>query len=384
MKKPLHQLIAENSKRIVEKFVAEAREHSLPPRSLSHEEVVDHLHRYLAEIVHVLSAGLADQIKSSIAAKKHGEQRWYAGYDLKSVILEYGLFRKVIIEIVKATDETLTLEHYDPLTQLIHVAIADAAVEFMENSVLHLNEALRLAEQAKEARDEVLAIVSHDLRNPLNVVQGSTAILSRELESLDVDARANFNKSVGRIQRASATMHRLIDDLLDLGRVRAGEFELRQAPHQTEALLREAFEQAAPLAEQRGIQLRKVAAPSVELTCDRDRVLQVLANLLGNAIKFSSRGDIVTLGATCTDEACTFEVSDTGPGIPPERLPYLFDRYWQAPDVTEKGSGLGLAIAKAFMELHGGSIRCESEPNHGARFLCVLPRAASKPGSAVS
>jgi signal transduction histidine kinase len=191
-----------------------------------------------------------------------------------------------------------------------------------------------------------------------------------------VDARANLSKSVGRIQRAGAAMHRLIDNLLDLGRVRAGEFQLRLESHQIEELLREAFEQAAPLAEQRGIQLRKVAAPSAELTCDRDRVLQVLANLLGNAIKFSREGDVVTLSATCTDVACTFEVSDTGPGIPPERLPYLFDRYWQAPDVTERGSGLGLAIAKAFVELHGGTIHCESQPNHGARFFFVLPKAA--------
>ncbi len=374
MKRPIHQLIEENSKRIVDRFVLDVREHALPPRSLTHDEVADHLHRYLAEIVAVLREGLADSVRSSRAAKQHGEQRWYVGYDLKSVILEYGVFRKAIVDTLRETNTALTLEDCDPLSQFIHVAIADAAVEFMENSLLQVKEALRLAEEAKEARDEVLAIVSHDLKNPLSVVQGSAANLSRALEVVDLDAkRPDLLKNVGRIERASATMHTLIHDLLNLGRIRAGELHLDIREEKAEGLLIDAVEQAAPLAELRSVQLTTDGSRGGTVRCDRERVLQVLANLIANAIKFSPEGGIVTLQATCSAGACTFEVTDTGPGISEEQLPYLFNRYWQAPDTAGRGTGLGLAIAKGFVELHGGTISCESRLGHGSKFSFTLP-----------
>lgn len=374
MKIPLHQLIEQNSRRIIEKFVAEAREHELPPRALSHEEVADHLHRYLAEIVTVLRGGLADQVDSSKAAKQHGEQRWYVGYDLKSVILEYGLFRRVILDVVKESGGALTVEDCDPLAQFIHVAIADAAVEFMENSLLEVKKALQLAEDAKGVRDELLAIVSHDLKNPLSVIHGSAALLSDDLRTADLAAKLpDLEKHVGRIQRASSTMDRLIRDLLDLGRIRAGEFRLDVKKHLVEDLLREALEQAAPLAEQRSVVLRADTSDAGAVHCDRERVLQVFDNLLGNAIKFSPQGGTVTLTTRCHAHECTFAVSDQGPGIPKERLPFLFNRYWQAPDTAPKGTGLGLAIAKGFVELHGGSILCESEVGAGSTFSFTLP-----------
>jgi signal transduction histidine kinase len=374
MKVPLHQLIEQNSKRIIDKFVSEARQHELPPRSLSHEQVADHLHRYLAEIVAVLRSGLADHIDSSRAAKQHGEQRWYVGYDLKSVILEYGLFRKVILDVVKESGGDLTVEDCDPLAQFIHVAIADAAVEFMENSVLEINKALKVAEQATEARDEVLAIVSHDLKNPLNVIAGSAALFADDLDTPDLSAkRPDLKKHLGRIQRASVSMDRLIHDLLDLGRIRAGELQLELQRHGVKDLLREALEQAAPLAEQRSVVLRVDPAPDMTILCDRERVLQVLANLIGNAIKFNRVGGTVTVRISCTPEECTFCVSDEGPGIPEERFAFLFDRYWRAPDTASKGTGLGLAIAKAFVVLHGGTIWCESEVGVGSTFFFKLP-----------
>jgi signal transduction histidine kinase len=374
MKVPLHQLIEQNSKRIIDKFVSEARQHELPPRSLSHEQVADHLHRYLAEIVAVLRSGLADHIDSSRAAKQHGEQRWYVGYDLKSVILEYGLFRKVILDVVKESGGDLTVEDCDPLAQFIHVAIADAAVEFMENSLLEINKALKVAEQATEARDEVLAIVSHDLKNPLNVIAGSAALFADDLDTPDLSAkRPDLKKHLGRIQRASVSMDRLIHDLLDLGRIRAGELQLELQRHGVKDLLREALEQAAPLAEQRSVVLRVDPAPDMTILCDRERVLQVLANLIGNAIKFNRVGGTVTVRISCTPEECTFCVSDEGPGIPEERFAFLFDRYWRAPDTASKGTGLGLAIAKAFVVLHGGTIWCESEVGVGSTFFFKLP-----------
>ncbi len=374
MRVPLHSVIERHSKLIIERFVGAVRAHELPPRSLSHEDVADHLHRYLVEIVAVLREGLADQVDSSKAAKQHGEQRWYVGYDLKSIVLEYGLFRQVIFDVVRESEGALANEDFDPLAQFLHVGIADAAVEFMEKSMLEVNNALRLAEEATGARDELLAFVSHDLKNPLNVIHGSAELLSLALDAPDLTGKGpELKKHVARMQRATLTMDRLIRDLLDLGRIRAGEFHLEMSPHLVDPLLLEALEQAAPLAEQRSIAVRVDPSDGGTILCDRARVLQVFANVLGNAIKFTREGGTITLRATCTPQECTFAVTDEGPGIPKERLPFLFNRYWQAPDTASKGTGLGLAIARGFVVLHGGNIWCESEVGVGSTFFFSLP-----------
>lgn len=375
MHKTLHELIEQNAKRIVEQFVSESRQHVLPPRPLTHEEAVDHLHLYLKEMVAVLRAGIAEEVGASRAAREHGEQRWYVGYDLKSVILEYALFRKVILDIAEEGGHQLTLAECAPLDTFVHLAIADAAVEFMNSSLAQVNEALRVTEQAKEGRDEVLAFVSHDLKNPLSVVHGSAAHLSHQLASGDLtEKKPELLKTVVRIQRATASMNKLIDDLLEAGRLRAGVTQLSLVEEQSADLIREALELAAPLAEAVNIRLSK--APSVDgaVVCDRGRVLRVLANLLGNAIKFSPPGSEVTVRATSSADVCTFEVTDAGPGIPAERFEYLFERYWRAPGTTTEGTGLGLAIAKGFVELHGGTIWCASKPNEGSHFFFTLPR----------
>ncbi len=375
MRKTLHELIEQNAKRIVEQFVRETRQHVLPPRPLTHAEAVDHLHLYLKEMVQVLKAGIAEEVRASRAAKEHGEQRWYVGYDLKSVILEYALFRRVILDIAQADGHQLTLEECGPLDTFIHLAIADAAVEFMNSNLAQVNESLRVTEQAKEGRDEVLAFVSHDLKNPLSVVHGSAAHLSAQLSAADLnEKRPELLKSLSRIQRATATMNKLIDDLLEAGRLRAGATQLELHEEQSADLVREALEMAAPLAEAVNVRLTKASSVDGPVSCDRGRVLRVLANLLSNAIKFSPPGTEVTVRTSTTADACTFEVTDAGPGIPPERFEYLFDRYWRAPGTTVEGTGLGIAIAKGFVELHGGTIWCDSKPNQGSHFFFTLPR----------
>lgn len=220
MRAPLHQLIEENAQQIVDQFIAVARAYPLPPRALTQEPVAGHLRRYLLEMVAVMKAGEGDRIRSE-AAKEHAEQRWYFGYDMKSVILEYALLRKVVLEFANRAGEPLTLEESEPLGQFINEALAQAAVDFMKISLSQVTEALRREERNKEARDEVLATVSHDLKTPLSIIHGSAAMLARQLDTEDFGAkRPNFSKGVERIKRASLTMNTLVSNLLDVEHLR--------------------------------------------------------------------------------------------------------------------------------------------------------------------
>jgi signal transduction histidine kinase len=227
--------------------------------------------------------------------------------------------------------------------------------------------------RATRAREDLLAVVSHDLRNPLSVVQLGAALLLRERPGVPRDE--HVVKHAARMRDAADRALRLISDLLDWGRLEArGRLPLELGVEQTPALVTDAVESVRALAEANGLELTlelPEALPQVQ--CDRTRVLQVLGNLLGNAVKFTQRGGHVTAGARVQGSEVCFHVSDTGKGIPPEQLPYIFDRYWQAKDSASRGAGLGLAIAKGLVEAHGGRIWAESTAGQGSTFFFSLP-----------
>lgn len=225
------------------------------------------------------------------------------------------------------------------------------------------------AQRAIRARDEVLAVVSHDLKNPLEAVTLSASLLLRAPESPRVRRYAEA------LQRSAARMDRLIRDLLDLSSMDAGKFRLEPRRERIEAIVEEALAVLAPLAAEKGIALSAQGAPLGEdVSCDRERVLQVLSNLLGNAIGFAPRGGRITVRIALAGEEAAVTVEDDGPGIPPEDLPHLFDRYWKSQ--SRRGTGLGLAIARGIVEAHGGTIQVESVPGRGSRFTFTLPLAA--------
>jgi len=217
--------------------------------------------------------------------------------------------------------------------------------------------------------------VSHDLKNPLSVIFGSVALLDDALGKDDLEAaRKPLRSHVARIRRASTRMNRLITDLLDLAKIRDGRVEIQVHEEHTNDLLAEAAEQSTPLAEQRPVHLVNDGGPDGIVTCDRERVLQVFDNIVGNAIKFSSPGDSVHLAVECSPHECTFAIRDAGPGIPEHDLPLLFDRFWTSPRVTGgSGTGLGLAIARGIVQAHGGRIWVESTPGKGTSFFFTLP-----------
>ncbi|MEJ2215568.1 MAG: ATP-binding protein [Gemmatimonadota bacterium] len=231
----------------------------------------------------------------------------------------------------------------------------------------------RQARQAIAARDEVMAIVSHDLGNPLSAIFVGTRLLKRHLESGNGDVKGV--RQVEDIRRAASQMERLIGDLLEIHRIEAGRLEVELEPQSLGRLVEEVCRSIEPLAADKSIRLDWTEASQVPLRiqADHDRFLQAMSNLLGNAVKFTPEGGVVSVHVAERDGGCTVSVLDTGPGIAPQDLPHIFDRFWQPRKQGRQGVGLGLAIAKGIVEAHGGEIRAENRNERGAAFHISLP-----------
>lgn len=228
------------------------------------------------------------------------------------------------------------------------------------------------AEAAVRSRDEVLSIVSHDLRNPVSTVTMSASLLLDPEITLD-EAQRQIQLEV--ITRSAHRMNRLIQDLLDVARIEGGRLTISCRCEDPGALAMEAFEAFRPIAGQKSQQLECDVAPELRpVYADRDRVLQVLSNYLNNAVKFTPEGGRIVLRARPGPEGgVVFSVSDTGPGIPEDGLARLFGRFWQAKRTAHLGTGLGLSIAKGIADAHQGRVWAESSPGAGSVFHFALP-----------
>lgn len=226
----------------------------------------------------------------------------------------------------------------------------------------------RHAELVAQARAETLAVVAHDLRNPLSLLVTSTELLE---EDLDADRRQQILLIA---KRAGRQMNRLIGDLLDTVQMQSGRMSLVIEDLSVATVLHQADETFQPRAERRQI-LLTVIPPDENLFVRADalRVQQVLGNLIGNALKFTPADGYVTVRAVGGENDVTFYVTDSGPGIPAEQIPRLFEQFWQARH-DKRGVGLGLAIAKGIVEAHGGRILVNSVVGSGSTFSFTLPR----------
>jgi signal transduction histidine kinase len=256
------------------------------------------------------------------------------------------------------------------------VAIAN---EVGRRAALAVDHALlyQAAERAGRARAEMVAVVSHDLKNPLATIQMAVSFLLEDLVPHDA-AHQLQREQLHAIHRSAERMYRLIHDLLDVAAIEAGQLTVTRSPLAVDVFLTDALELLRPLAAAKRIVLAADVSPGLPpVAADRERVLQVFSNLGGNALKFTPDGGRVDIQATARGAAVAFAVRDTGPGIAPEDLPHVFDRFWQAKKAARAGVGLGLAIAKGIIEAHGGSISVESEPGRGSCFTFTLPVATA-------
>lgn len=237
------------------------------------------------------------------------------------------------------------------------------------------------AQQATRARDDVLAVVAHDLRNPLNTV---TMAVSLMLESTPVE-RTQERRQVEIVRRAADRMNRMIQDLLDVKRMESGRMVIDVKPEAASGLVNDTVEMLRPLATGSTIVLEAdVADDLTPVLADAARIQQVLSNLVGNAVKFTPRDGRITVCAEPIDGGVRFGVIDTGPGIPPEQVPHIFGRFWQARPSDRRGIGLGLAIAKGIVEAHEGRIWVESQVGLGSTFYFTLPSATQTPFSSIA
>lgn len=231
-------------------------------------------------------------------------------------------------------------------------------------------------EAAVRARDEVMAIVSHDLRNPINTITMTTDLLAEQLPE------GEAKRLLAIIGRSTERMERLIRDLLDVARIEAGGLTIEPTPVDTAEIVREAVQLQQPLAQESGITLTaEIPGPLPQIDADRERVLQVFQNLIDNALKFTPESGLVTVRAQAEPGTVRFSVSDTGSGVDPDQLPHLFDRFWQARQGGRVGAGLGLAIVRGIVEAHGGAIEAESTPGQGTTIIFTIPTASAATAS---
>jgi signal transduction histidine kinase len=232
-------------------------------------------------------------------------------------------------------------------------------------------------QEALRARQDLLAIVAHDLKNPISSVALSSSVLVKMLESPKPDI-GFIVQNLGVIHRSAFRMNRLIEDLLVSGRIEAGQFRIRPQECDLHTLLHDLQEMLSPLIGPKSIEFVCSIAPDVpRVFVDPDRLTQVLSNLVGNAIKFTLPHGVVSVSVQNCDDEIQFCVSDSGPGIPASELPRIFDQYWQAQQ-NKSGSGLGLYISKGLVEAHGGRIWVESAVGEGTSVYFTVPQASGR------
>ncbi len=268
-----------------------------------------------------------------------------------------------------ATDSDLRYSHDD---LLFAEDLARRAAMAIDNARLH-----DLAQRATHAREALLAVVAHDLRTPLGVILLKTDLALKVPRAQD--RRMQARKSAETVHRAAQRMNRLIGDLLDIASIEAGRLAIEKTRQSVGPLVTEAIDMLQTLADDKSLRLELAPSPGdgdeCDLICDRERILQVFANLIGNAIKFSPEKTAIVVRAERRSDEVWFSVADAGPGLAQDLVPRIFDRFWQAEKTARLGTGLGLSIAKGIVEAHDGRIWVESQERAGSTFFFSLKLA---------
>jgi PAS domain S-box-containing protein len=262
-----------------------------------------------------------------------------------------------------------TVQGFDAENRMTAQKYAVSAATALANARLY--EATR---QATRARDDVMGVVSHDLRNPISAI----AMCARVLQENPPADAAVRSELLGTIRESTATVNRLIEDLVDVANIERGRLSLDATERDVSALVSQAVHMFEVEAAEHGIRLEtEVSDPLPPVFADGARIVQVLSNLIRNAIKFTPKGGRIVIAAATMGPSVVISVSDTGAGIAAANRARVFDRYWQSSTGARvRGSGLGLSIAKGIVEAHGGQIWVDSELGQGSTFAFTIPTAA--------
>ncbi|MGH7573538.1 MAG: ATP-binding protein [Longimicrobiales bacterium] len=264
---------------------------------------------------------------------------------------------------------TLAMTHsrrrFTPMDLLLTDQLAQRAAAALDNARLY-----QTAQGALDARDEILRVISHDLREPLNTIVAAVELVSNTVR----ERREESRRWLTAIERSADQMNALIDDLLDSANIEAKRFSIATEPKNAREFLREATDLLRPLAEARKIRFESHIdsnVPVVEM--DEKQLMRVLSNVVGNAIKFTPSGGTIRIRGEGDDEELRVSVEDSGPGIPEAKREHIFERFWKGESGDRRGAGLGLSIAKGIIDAHGGRIWAESKNGGGSRFTFTLP-----------
>ena len=258
---------------------------------------------------------------------------------------------------------------YTPAQLALAQALGTRAAYALDNARLYA-----LAQRATRAREDVLSVVSHDLGNPLAAIRLCAAALL-ESPPTQLEEQRNLLQAIGN---SADWMSRLIQDLLDVSTIEVGRMSIERRTETLVPILGQALAMFKPQAEERGVQLSVTCDPDVApVHGDAARLVQVLANLIGNSLKFTERGGTVDVHASMRDDEVILAVKDSGSGIPAEQVPHIFKRYYtRRRGASKSGSGLGLSIARGIVEAHGGRIWVESCVGKGTTFYISLPASS--------
>ncbi|WP_122518420.1 ATP-binding protein [Pseudomonas syringae] len=230
-------------------------------------------------------------------------------------------------------------------------------------------------QQAVRARDELVAVVSHDLRNPMTVISMLCGMMQKSFSSDGPHTSRRISSAIDTMQQAASRMNVLLEDLLDTSKIEAGRYTITPQPLEVSQIFEEAYSLLAPLAMDKSIDISFNAEPQLKVKADPERLFQVLSNLIGNAIKFTPKLGRIGVAAMSNGEEIVFTVRDSGEGIPPDQLPHIFERYWTVKEGNPSGTGLGLYISQGIIKAHGGVLAANSEVGKGSEFRFTVPRA---------
>jgi signal transduction histidine kinase len=330
------------------------------------------------------SSGLAGSQQHREPALRHGEQRWESGWSPTEVVRDYQLMRLVILEFL---EQRLSRSLYCRELMAVGVFIDDAVAASVATYVASRDdEVLQRArgrtdtlEEENRRKDEFMAMLGHELRNPLAPIQNSLHVIRALLGR----AHPSVVKSLEVIERQSNHLLRLVDDILDLARIGQGRFELRKSRLDLRRVLEQAVQTSEP-----GIKARRheltVSIPNdaLEIDADPDRLLQIISNLLNNAAKYTEPGGSIHLSGEREGDSVAVRVRDNGMGIPPDMVSRVFELFAQveeSKDHAQGGLGIGLTLVQRLVEQHGGTIVCESAGvGKGSEFIVRLPPAADQ------